>query len=133
MDFNEVRHDGWQCHQLVYMEIMCTSLQTPHSRQITMPAPHHLILQAGCSSCHPTNGCQSTEGISISISIQCHYLILIIITETLKAVSRKNVISKTSGSTLMACEQEKVKKNCRNIPYEEFSDRCSHTQQYLCS
>ena len=28
----------------------------PHSRQITMPAPHHSVfLQAGCPSCCPTN------------------------------------------------------------------------------
>jgi len=28
----------------------------PCSRQITTPAPHHLVfLQAGCPSCHPTN------------------------------------------------------------------------------
>ena len=27
----------------------------PCSRQITTPAPHHSVLQAGCPSCRPTN------------------------------------------------------------------------------
>jgi len=32
------------------------------SRQITMPAPHHLVfLQAGCPSCHPTNSVKALK------------------------------------------------------------------------
>ena len=27
----------------------------PRSKQITMPEPHHSVLQAGCPSCRPTN------------------------------------------------------------------------------
>ena len=33
---------------------ICKSF-TPRSRWITMPVPHHSFLQAGCSSCRPTN------------------------------------------------------------------------------
>ena len=34
----------------------------PRSRQITMPAPHHLIfLQAGRPSCHPTNSVKALK------------------------------------------------------------------------
>jgi len=33
-----------------------TCKSAPHSRQTTMPAPHHSVfLQAGCPSCRPTN------------------------------------------------------------------------------
>jgi len=28
LDYNEVRDDGWQWHQLDHMQIICTSLQT---------------------------------------------------------------------------------------------------------
>jgi len=50
LDFTEARDSEWQWHQLGRMQV-CTSLQ-----QITTPAPHHSsFLQAGCSSCHPTN------------------------------------------------------------------------------
>ena len=34
----------------------------PHSRQITMPAPHHSVyLQAGCPSCRPTNSIKALK------------------------------------------------------------------------
>ena len=34
----------------------------PRSRQITTPAPHHSVfLQAGCSSCHPTNSIKALK------------------------------------------------------------------------
>jgi len=34
----------------------------PRSRQITMPAPHRSVfLQAGCSSCHPTNSVKALK------------------------------------------------------------------------
>ena len=37
----------------------------PHSRQITMPAPHHSVfLQAGCPSCRPTNSVKSLKAHS---------------------------------------------------------------------
>jgi len=39
---------------------MCKS--APHSRQITMPAPHHSsFLQAGCPSCRPTNSVKALK------------------------------------------------------------------------
>ena len=38
----------------------------PRSRQITMPAPHHCFLQAGCPSCRPTNSVKALKA-------QCHY------------------------------------------------------------
>ena len=35
----------------------------PHSRQITTPAPHHLVfLQVGCPSCRPTNSVKALKG-----------------------------------------------------------------------
>jgi len=38
----------------------------PRSRQITMPAPHHLaFLQTGCPSCHPTNDVKALKGCSM--------------------------------------------------------------------
>jgi len=37
---------------------ICKSAPCP--RQVTMPALHHSVLQAGCPSCRPIN--QSTEG-----------------------------------------------------------------------
>ena len=33
----------------------------PRSRQITMPAPHHSVLQAGCPSCRPTNSLKALK------------------------------------------------------------------------
>jgi len=35
---------------------VCTSLQ-----QITTPAPHHSVLQAGCPSCRPTNSVKALK------------------------------------------------------------------------
>jgi len=50
LDFTEARDSEWQWHQLS----ICKS--APHSRQITMPAPHYSsFLQGRCPSCHPTN------------------------------------------------------------------------------
>ena len=33
----------------------------PRSRQITTPAPHHSVLQAGCPSCRPTNSVKALK------------------------------------------------------------------------
>ena len=33
----------------------------PHSRQITIPVPTTLFLQAGCPSCHPTNSVKALK------------------------------------------------------------------------
>jgi len=57
LDFAEARDSEWQWHQLGHM---CKS--APRPRQITMPAPHHSVfLQAGCPSCHPTNGIKALK------------------------------------------------------------------------
>jgi len=41
-----------------------------HSRQITMPAPHHSVfLQAGCSSCRPTNSIKALKANLIPLPI----------------------------------------------------------------
>jgi len=47
LDFAEARDSEWQWHQQV-----CTSLQTDNQAS----TPPLSFLQAGCSSCHPTNG-----------------------------------------------------------------------------
>jgi len=50
LDFTEARDSEWQWHQLGHMK------SAPHSRQITMPAPHHSVfyrpdaLPATCNS-----------------------------------------------------------------------------------
>ena len=35
----------------------------PRSRQITMPAPHCSVLQAGCPSCRPTNSVKALKAL----------------------------------------------------------------------
>jgi len=49
LDFTEARGGKWQWHQLGHMQI-CTLTQTHnHTRPLS-------FLEAGCPSCHPTNG-----------------------------------------------------------------------------
>ena len=55
LDFTEARDSEWQWHQL--------GQSAPRSRQITMPAPHHCFLQAGCPSCHPTNSVKALKAL----------------------------------------------------------------------
>ena len=58
LDFTEARDSEWQWHHLD----ICKS--APHSRQITMPAPHcSVFLQAGCPSCHPTNSIKALKAV----------------------------------------------------------------------
>ena len=40
----------------------------PHSRQITMPAPHYSFLQAGCPFCRPTNSVKALPICHISVN-----------------------------------------------------------------
>jgi len=48
---------GWQWHQLVYMEIICTLLQTDdHTSTSSLT-----FLQARCPSCHPTNSTKALK------------------------------------------------------------------------
>jgi len=50
LDFTEARESEWQWHQLDHMQV-CTSLQTDNHAS----TPPLSFLQAGCSSCRPTN------------------------------------------------------------------------------
>ena len=48
----------------------------PHSRQITMPAPHYSFLQAGCPSCRRTNSVkalQANRGQYLQFTNHCHH------------------------------------------------------------
>jgi len=41
----------------------------PHSRQITMPAPHHWsFLQAGCPSCRPTKSVKALKAQHVNVT-----------------------------------------------------------------
>ena len=52
---------------------MCKS--APRSRQVTTPAPHHSVfLQAGCSSCRPTNSIKALKARSRTCSLYRKYL-----------------------------------------------------------
>ena len=56
LDFTEARDSAWQWHQLGHMQI-CTSLQTNNHAS----TPPLSFLQAGCSSCHPTNSVKALK------------------------------------------------------------------------
>jgi len=56
LDFTEARDSEWQWHQLG----KCKS--APHSRQITMPAPHHSVFTGRMPFLPPNQQRQSTEG-----------------------------------------------------------------------
>ena len=57
LDFTEARDSEWQWHQLGHMRV-CTSLQTDNHAS----APHHSsFLQAGCTSCRPTNSVKALK------------------------------------------------------------------------
>ena len=56
LDFTEARDSEWQWHQLGHMQV-CTSLQTDNHAS----TPSLSFLQAGCSSCHPTNNVKALK------------------------------------------------------------------------
>ena len=56
LDFTEARDSEWQWHQLGRMQV-CTSLQTDNHAS-TSPLS---FLQAGCSSCRPTNSVKALK------------------------------------------------------------------------
>ena len=58
VDFTEARDSEWQWHQLGHMQV-CTSLQTNAS------TPPLSFLQAGCTSCRPTNSVKALKGFKI--------------------------------------------------------------------
>jgi len=55
LDFTEARDNGSGISWAI-----CKS--APHSRQITMPAPTLVFLQARCPSCRPTNSIKALKG-----------------------------------------------------------------------
>jgi len=59
LDFTEARDSTWQWHQLGRMQV-CTSLQTDNHAS----TPPLSFLQAGCSSCRPTNSVKALKAQS---------------------------------------------------------------------
>ena len=59
LDFTEARDSEWQWHQLGHMQV-CTLLQTDNHTS----TPPVSFLQAGCSSCRPTNSVKALKAIS---------------------------------------------------------------------
>jgi len=57
VDFTEARDSEWQWHQLGHMQV-CTSLQTDNHASTP---PLRSSLQAGCTSCHPTNSVKALK------------------------------------------------------------------------
>jgi len=68
LDFTEARDNEWQWHPLGHMQV-CTSLQSDNHAS----TPPLSFLQAGCSSCRPTNSikalkaeeCQCTQNSTV--------------------------------------------------------------------
>jgi len=58
LDFIEASDSEWQWHQLGHMQV-CISLQTDN-HAITPPIS---FLQAGCSSCRPTNSVKALKAL----------------------------------------------------------------------
>ena len=56
VDFTEAGDSEWQRHQLGHMQV-CTSLQTDNHAS----TPPLRFLQAGCSSCRPTNSVKALK------------------------------------------------------------------------
>jgi len=56
LDFTEARDSEWQWHQLGHMQV-CTSLQIDNHAS----TPPLRFLQAGCSSCRPTNSVKALK------------------------------------------------------------------------
>jgi len=56
LDFTEARDSEWQWNQLGHMQV-CTSLQTDNHAS----TPPLSFLQAGCSSCRPTNSVKALK------------------------------------------------------------------------
>jgi len=56
LDFTEARNSEWQWHQLSHMQV-CILLQTDNHAS----TPPLSFLQAGCSSCRPTNSVKALK------------------------------------------------------------------------
>jgi len=63
LDFTEARDSEWQWHQLGHMQV-CISLQTDNHAS----SPPLSFLQAGCSSCRPTNSIKALKAITESVN-----------------------------------------------------------------
>ena len=67
LDFTEARDSKWQWHQLGHMQV-CTLLQTDNHAS----TPPLSFLQAGCSSCRPTNSVRALKAsFSRSTLLKC--------------------------------------------------------------
>ena len=62
LDFTEARDSEWQWHQLGHMQV-CTSLQTDNHAS----TPPLSFLQAGCTSCRPTNSVKALKAFCLSV------------------------------------------------------------------
>ena len=60
LDFTEARDSEWQWHQLGHMQV-CNSLQTDNHAS----TPPLSFLQAGCSSCRPTNSVKALKALTM--------------------------------------------------------------------
>ena len=61
LDLTEARDSEWQWHQLGHMQV-CTELQTDNHAS----TPPLSFLQAGCSSCRPTNSVKALKARSLT-------------------------------------------------------------------
>ena len=66
LDFTEARDSEWQWHQLGHMQI-CTSLQTNNHAN----TPPLSFLQAGCTSCRPTNSVKALKELQYAYKVVC--------------------------------------------------------------
>jgi len=64
LDFTEARDSEWQWHQLGHMQV-CTLLQTDNHAS----TPPLSFLQAGCTSCHPTNSIKALKAYRHSVYV----------------------------------------------------------------
>jgi len=62
LDFSEARDSEWQWQQLGHMQV-CTLLQTDNHAS----TPPLSFLQAGCTSCHPTNSVKALKANSVKV------------------------------------------------------------------
>jgi len=60
-----IRDSEWQCHQLGHIQV-CTSLQTDNHAS----TPPLTFLQAGCSSCCPTNSVKALKAKNKPLQIK---------------------------------------------------------------
>jgi len=63
LDSTEARDSEWQWHQLGHMQV-CTSLQTDNHAS----TPPLSFLQAGCSSCLPTNSVRALKAKHLALA-----------------------------------------------------------------